>query len=169
MKISIKFFAIAIIAFAFVALQACNMSTANLSSLKTYTDKDGKAESSAFKTGDVLNGRAQVSNNPGKVKVKFTLVADDVKGMTKGEMLKGSDVTVDIENDGIATYTVPVSAGFLAGSYTLNADMVNSEGAKKDSKTAKVTVTQIAPPAAATEDHKTGDKDADKDDDKDDK
>jgi hypothetical protein len=137
-----------VLAISFIAVQACNFSTANLSSLKTSTDKDGKTESSSFKTGDTLNGKAQVSNNPGKVKVKFTLVAEDVKGLTKGETLKGSDVTVEVSGDGVANYTVPVSAGFLAGTYKLNADMMNEAGEKKDSKSANVTVTQTAPAAA---------------------
>lgn len=159
MKISNKFLALTVLALAFIVLQGCNVSTANLSSLKTSTDKDGKTESTSFKTGDTLNAKAQVSNNPGKVKVKFTLVADDVKGMTKGDTLKGSDVTVDIEGDGVASYTVPVSPGFLAGTYTLNADMLNDAGEKKGNKSAKVTVTQIAPPAAPKAEDDADDKD----------
>lgn len=148
-----------VLAISFIAMQACNFSTANLSSLKTSTDKEGKTESSSFKTGDTLNGKAQVSNNPGKVKVKFTLVAEDVKGLNKGETLKGSDVTVEVDGDAVAAYTVPVSAGFLAGTYKLNADMINEAGEKKDSKSVNVTVTQTAAPKAAVEDDAADDKD----------
>ncbi len=148
-----------VLALSFMAAQACNFSTANLSSLKTSTDKEGKTESSSFKTGDTLNGKAQVSNNPGKVEVKFTLVAEDVKGLTKGETLKGSDVTVKVDGDAVAAYTVPVSAGFLAGTYKLNADMINEAGEKKDSKSVNVTVTQTAASKAAVEDDAADDKD----------
>jgi hypothetical protein len=161
MKISIKFLTVTALAFAFIVMQACSFSTANLSSLKTSTDKDGKTEASAFKTGDTLNAQAQVSNNPGKVKVKFTLVAEDVKGMTKGDALKGADVSVDIDGDGIATYTLPVSMGVPAGTYKLNADMLNDKGEKKDSKSANITVTQTAPPAAPKGEEDDDDKDAD--------
>jgi hypothetical protein len=135
------------------------MSTANLGDLTTSTDKEGKNTTSGFKSGDTLYGSVPVKNNPGKVKVKFYLVAEDVKGLTKGETLKGSDVSVDINGDGTASYNVPVSPGFLAGTYKLNADMVNEAGEKKDGKTVNVTVTQTAPPPAA----KTDD-DEDKDD-----
>jgi hypothetical protein len=129
---------------------ACSVSTANLGDLKTSTDKDGKSTSSSFKSGDTLYGAVPVKNNPGKVKVKFTLVAEDVKDLKKGDTLKGSDVSVDIDGDGTASYNVPVSAGFPGGKYKLNADMINEQGEKKDSKTVDVTVAQTTPPAAET-------------------
>lgn len=147
---NLKTFSIVIALFAFAAI-ACNYSTANLSSLTTSKDKEGKQESSAFKTGDTLFAKANVANNGGKVKVKLYLVADDVKGMTKGETLKGSDVTLDIDGDGFAEYNVPVTTGFLPGTYTLNADMINEAGEKKDNKTAKVTVAGAPADAPATE------------------
>lgn len=129
---------------AFVAL-ACNMSTANMPSLTTSTDADGKSASSSFKTGDTIHAQAPIANNPGTVKVKFALKADDAKGLTKGEMPKGTDVSVDIKGDGTAKYSLPVSAGLPAGKYTLEADMINEAGEKKDGKTTSITVTQTAP------------------------
>jgi len=148
MKINNKFIAITGLALAFIVMQACSLSTANLSSFKTSTDKDGKTEASSFKTGDTLYGKAQVSNNPGKVKVKFYWVAEDVKGATKGETLKGSEVSVDIEGDRSADYSLPITPALPAGTYMLNADMLNDAGEKKGSKSVKVTITQTAPPAA---------------------
>lgn len=138
---------ISLIALIFVAA-ACNMSTANLSGLTTSTDKEGKTASSSFKTGDTIYGRAPVANNPGKVKVKFTLTAEDVKGTAKGESLKGTDAEVELEKDGVATYTLPVVPALPGGKYKLTADMMNEAGEKKDSKSAEITVTQSAPPAA---------------------
>lgn len=171
MKKNVTFLAGIVLALSFIAMQGCNFSTANLSSLKTSTDKDAKTEATSFKTGETLYGKAQVSNNPGKVKVKFYLVAEDVKGLAKGDTLKGSDVSVDIDGDAVASYSVPVTPGFLAGTYKLNADMLNEAGEKKDSKTANITVTQTAaamkPETSLNTDDKS-DKD-DKDDDKDDK
>lgn len=146
--------------------QGCNFSTANLSSLKTSKDADGKTEASSFTTGETLYANAVVANNPGKVKVKFQLLAEDVKGINKGEMLKGSDVTVDIPGDGVAKYSVPVSPALPAGSYKLNADMMNEDGEKKDSKTANVTITQTAPAAPtgpSSDANSTSDTDSDTD------
>lgn len=148
---------ISLIALIFVAA-ACNMSTANLSGLTTSTDKDGKSASSSFKTGDTIYGRAPVANNPGKVKVKFALTAEDVKGMTKGDPMKGAEAEVDIDKDGIATYTLPVVAALPGGKYKLTANMINEAGETKDSKSTDITVTQSAPPPAA----KTDDDDDDK-------
>lgn len=118
----------------------CNFSTANMSGLETSTDKEGSSKASDFNAGETLYARAPIANNPGKVKVKFYLVAEDVKGLSKGDTLKGSDVSVEVDGDGVATYSVPVSQGFLPGTYTLHADMLNEAGEKKDSKTKQVTV-----------------------------
>jgi uncharacterized protein YxeA len=123
-----------IIAIGIFLMMACNMSTANMSSLKTSTDKEGKSETSKFKDGDTLYGTAAISNNPGKVKVKFYLVD------SKGGTLKGSEVSVEVPGDGVANYNVPVSEGFPAGTYKLNAEMMNEEGEKKDSKSVNVTI-----------------------------
>ena len=145
MKNLVIFMIIGILGFALLVAQGCSFSTANMSSLKTSKDEAGKTEASSFTTGDTLYANAQIANNPGKVKVKFSLVAEDVKGLNKGDVLKGSEVSVEIPGDGVAKYNVPVSLGFLAGTYKLNADMMNEAGEKKDSKSANVTVTQKAP------------------------
>jgi hypothetical protein len=113
---------------------ACNASTANMSSLKTSTDKEGKSEATKFKIGDTIYGAATISNNPGKVKVKLYLVDP------KGETLKGTDVSVDIDGDGIARYNLALPDGIPAGSYKLNADMLNDASEKKDSKSVGVTI-----------------------------
>jgi hypothetical protein len=154
MKISKQILVTGALALAFIVMQACSFSTANMSSFKVFSDKDGKTEASNFKTGDTINGRADISNNPGKVKVKFTLVPD------KGDAIKGAEVTVDIDGDKTASYTLPVTSALPAGNYKLNAEMLNGEGEKKGSKTVSITVTQTAPVPAA-EDHKSGDKDED--------
>ena len=164
-----KFKVFSIVAFSamlFLMIQACNVSTANMSSLKTSKDEAGKTEATSFTTGDTFYANAQISNNPGKVKVKFSLTAEEVKGMTKGETLKGSEVTVEVPGDGTAKFNAPVSAGFLAGTYKLNADMINEAGEKKDGKSVNVTITQTAPPAEKADDDSKDDADDDKDKDK---
>lgn len=153
-----RFFSVAVISAIFMLiLQSCSFSTANMSSLKTAKDKDGKSESTNFTTGDTLNALATISNNPGKVKVKFSLMAEDVKGMTKGETLKGSDITVEIPGDGVAKFNAPVAEGFPAGKYKLNADMLNENGEKKDGKSVDVTITQTAPAVPKADDKSDAD------------
>lgn len=133
---NLKIFSVlTVFALALFVLQGCNVSTANMSSLKTAKDKDGKQETSSFKGGDTLYAKATISNNPGKVKVKFSLLDP------KGQAMSGADVSVDIDGDGIATYTLPTPATLPAGSYKLTADMINEAGEKKDSKTADLTMT----------------------------
>jgi hypothetical protein len=134
---TIKKFSIAGI-FALVVLAAfgCNVSTANLSSVKVSKDKDGASETSTFKAGDTIYGKAVVANNPGKVKVKLSLFDE------KGTALPGSEVSLDIEGDGSAKYSLPTTEEMPAGSYKLTADMINDAGEKKDSKTAAFTITQ---------------------------
>jgi hypothetical protein len=161
MKTRITFFGICALAAAFVVLQACSFSTANMSSLKTSTDKDGKNASSNFKGGDTLYAQAEIANSMSKVTVKFALTAEDVKGMTKGDAVKGTDVNVELPSSGTATYTLPIPAGVPGGTYKLTADMLNDKGEKKDSKTATITVAQTAPVVPA--DHKGTDKDDDDD------
>ena len=148
MKKSVLSLGVSVLAL-FIMAAGCNFSTANLTGLTTSTDKEGKTPSTSFKTGDTIYGKAPVANNPGKVKVKFALIAEDAKGLTKGETLKGSDVEVSIDGDGAATYNVNVVSAFPAGTYKLNADMLNDKGEKKDSKSVNITVTQVAPPAEA--------------------
>jgi hypothetical protein len=123
-------------------LLACNASTANMSSLTTSSDKEGKSAQTKFKTGETIYGSAQISNNPGKVKVKLSL-ADP-----KGETIKGSEVSVDIDGDRKAEYSLALPAGVAPGTYTLKADMINEAGEKKDGKTTAVTIEAGAAPVA---------------------
>jgi hypothetical protein len=122
-----------------------------MSGLKTSTDKDGKSESSSFKTGDTIYARATIANNPGKVKVKFTLMPEDVKGMTKGESIKNAETSVDLDGDGVATFSLPINPAIPGGTYKINADMINDAGEKKDSKSANFTVTAAPKPEQPTE------------------
>ena len=130
-----------VLVFIVVAALGCNFSTVNMSSLKTFTDEAGKTEATNFKAGDTIYGKAQISNNPGKVTVKMSLAADDAKGMTKGETIKGSEVTVNLDGDGVAIYTLPIPSSAPAGTYNFNADLINEAGEKKDGKTTALSIT----------------------------
>ncbi len=126
---------VSIFALAVFMIQACSFSTANMSSLETYKDKDAKDKTSSFKAGETIYGRATISNNPGKVKVKFSL-ADP-----SGKPLSGADVSVDLNGDmNVASYSLPTPPTLAAGTYKLTADMINDAGEKKDSKTENITL-----------------------------
>ena len=133
----------AVIAFTILTLVTlgCNFSTVNMSSLKTFKDEAGKTETTNFKAGETIYGKAQIANNPGKVTVKMSLTAEDIKGMTKGETINGSEVTVSLDGDGYAAYTLPIPNAAPAGAYKFNADVINDSGETKDSKSATLTIT----------------------------
>ncbi len=125
----------------FAVAIACNMSTANMSSFKVGKDEEVKTESSTFKAGETIYGVATISNAPGKTTVKFHLQADDVSGLEKGEMIKGSNVDVKLpDGGGTAMYSLPIPAGVTGGKYILTADMHNDAGEKKDGKTVAITI-----------------------------
>ena len=146
---------------------ACNMSTANMSSFKVGKDKEVKTEASSFKGGETIYGVATISNAPGETTVKFQLTADDVSGMTKGELVKGSNVDVKLPSSGTATYSLPIPNGVPGGKYILTADMHNETGEKKDGKTTTITIEGSKASAPAKSDD--SDDSADKADDKDNK
>lgn len=122
------------------AIVGCNLSSANMSGLTTSKDKEGKTAATRFSNGDTIFAAAAVSNNPGKVKVKTSLIAEDAEGLSSGETLKGSDVTVELDGDGVSNYSLPVTESVPPGKYKLTADMINEAGEKKDSKTVEITV-----------------------------
>lgn len=120
------------------------MSTANMSSLTTSKDKEGNTPSTTFKLGDTIYATSTISNNSGKVKVNTYLVAVDAEGLAKDEVLKGSEVTVELSSDGTSNYSLPVTEAFPVGKYKLTADMVNEAGEKKDSRSTDITVENSA-------------------------
>lgn len=125
----------ATVLFAMLMLSGCNVSTANMSGLKTATDREGKSEASKFKPGDTFYGVATISNNPGDVKVKMYL------SDPKGTAIKSTEITADVKGDGNAILSMPVNEGMPAGEYKVTAEMINEAGEKKDSKTANFSLT----------------------------
>ena len=116
---------------------ACSATTANISSLKVSTDEEGKNQTANFKPGDRVNAIAQISNNPGKVKVKFRVLFDDVKGQQSGTLVTGAEKTLDIDGDRPAVFwvTLPPS-GFHNGRFKIEVSMLAESGEQKDQKTA---------------------------------
>jgi hypothetical protein len=145
---------------------ACNVSTANISSLKTGKDKGITQAATTFKAGDTIYANAAVGNNPGKVAVKMYITVEDAPGMTKGSTIPNSEVKLDLDGDGTAKYNFPTFATSKGGKFNIVAEMMNDAGEKKDSKTVAVVV---EPGTAAAADDRSADKSGDKDEDKDDK
>jgi hypothetical protein len=129
------------------AALACNysFSTANISSVKLSKDKSASSETSTFAPTDTVYVVAQLSNTSEKWKMRCRLLYDDVKGQKSGEMVSGSEQSVDLEGAGTATYTYrPLGGGAEPGKYKAEVSMLNDKGEQKDQKTASFEVTRGA-------------------------
>lgn len=119
---------------------ACNMSTANLSSLKLGKDKTASQESSTFGADETVYAVAVVSNAPGKVKVKGALAFEDVEGQKPGP-IPGLEKTLDLDGSGTATYTfTPPPTGWPKGKFKVEVTLMDESGAQKDQKSATFSV-----------------------------
>jgi len=122
------------------AVVACNMSTANLSSLKLSKDKSGSPDTSTFAADDTVYAVGVVSNAPGKVKVKGLLAFEDVEGQKQGP-IPGLEKTLDLDGSGTATYTfTPPPSGWPKGKYKVEVTMMDDSGKQKDQKSATFSV-----------------------------
>ncbi len=111
----------------------CSFGEAKMSSFKASKDKEGKTESTTFKAGETLYAIAEIGGSS-KTTTKFWLVDGT------GKTIPGSDVKVDLASGGKATYTLPLPASVPGGKYTLNADMLDEKGEKKDGKSVAITI-----------------------------
>ena len=124
------------------AVLACNFNatTANLSSLKLSKDKSGSPEASGFAATDTVYSVAEVSNAPGKIKVKGRLAFEDVEGQQAGPV-PGLEKTLDLPGSGTATFTfTPPPSGWPKGKYKVEVFMLTEGGEQKDQKSASFTV-----------------------------
>jgi hypothetical protein len=119
---------------------ACNVSTANLSSLKISKEKSASSETSSFGANDTVYAVGTVSNAPGKVKVKGLLAFEDVEGQKQGP-IPGLEKTLELEGSGTATYTfTPPPDGWPKGKYKIEVTLMDEKGEQKDQKSATFTV-----------------------------
>lgn len=142
-----------------IAGLACSFSTANMSSLVMAKDKAGTQAASTFKAGETVYAVATISNSSGKTTTKFSVVADDAPDMKKGEVVKGTETSVDLPSSGTAVLTLPIPAGFKGGKFTVNAEMMDEKGEKKDSKSAAFTIEPSAAAPASSDTKKDEDDD----------
>jgi len=119
---------------------ACNVSTANLSSVKISKDKTASSETSSFGPNDTVYAVGTVANAPGKVKVKGLLAFEDVEGQKQGP-IPGLEKTLDLEGSGTATYTfTPPPDGWPKGKYKIDVILLDDAGAEKDKKSGTFSV-----------------------------
>jgi hypothetical protein len=121
---------------------ACKFSatTANISGLKIGKDENVSSETSTFGPKDTIYAVANVSNVPGKVKLKGRLAIEDVPGQRSGPV-PGLEDTVELSNSGTATFTfTPASAGWPKGKYKLEVLLLTETGEQKDEKSTTFTV-----------------------------
>lgn len=124
----------------FAMVVACNMSTANISSLKLGKDKTASQETSTFGADETVYAVAVVSNAPGKVKVKGLLAFDDVEGQKPGP-IPGLEKTLDLDGSGTATYTfTPPPSGWPKGKFKVEVILMDESGTQKDQKSATFSV-----------------------------
>src|SRR3954464_1378367 len=83
---------------------ACGATTANISSVKMSSDEDGKNETKTFKPGDKVYTIAQISNNGGKVEVKWRILFDE--GDKAGQLVPGAEKTLEVEGNRPATFWI---------------------------------------------------------------
>lgn len=135
-------FACALCLVLFTAL-ACkfSFSTANISGLKISKDKEGNNVTSSFGPNDKVYAVAEVSNAPGKLKLKTRLLFDNVAGQTSGTPVPGMETTLDLPGSDTGNFTfTPPTAGWPNGSYKIEVSMLNEDNEQKDQKTATFSV-----------------------------
>ncbi|HEX8492007.1 MAG TPA: hypothetical protein VF658_04140 [Pyrinomonadaceae bacterium] len=126
-----------------VSATACKFSftTANISSLKLSKNKDASSTDSSFGPRDTIYAVAEVSNAPGKLKLKGRLLVDNIEGYQSGMVVPGAETTIDLPGSATGTFTfTPNAGGWPNGSYKVEVDMLTEDGEKKDQKTATFTV-----------------------------
>jgi hypothetical protein len=113
---------------------ACGATTANISSLKLSSDKAGKNETKTFKPGDDVYTVGQISNNGGKVEVKWRILYDE--GDKAGQTVPGAEKTLEADGDQPFVFWITLpSAGFKDGRYKSEVSMTYG-GEQKDQKSA---------------------------------
>ena len=113
---------------------ACGATTANISNLKLSSDKAGKNETKTFKPGDEIYTVGQISNNGGKVDVKWRILYDE--GDKAGQPVPGAEKTLEAEGDQPFVFWITLPpAGFPNGRYKSEVSM-NYSGEQKDQKSA---------------------------------
>ena len=124
-----------------LVLLACNLSTVRLSSLKIGKDKAVSSESNTFEPNQTVYVIGEVSNAPGKVKVKGLLAIEELESLFQPGPIPGLEKTLELDGSGSATYSfTPPPEGWPKGKYKIEVTLMDGSGARKDQKSATFTV-----------------------------
>ena len=122
-------------------LAACSATTAHLSSFKLGKDKEVSSETDKFGPKEEVWAKAEVSNVPSKVTLKFGLFLVKVEGQPENLRNPSTDYSLEMASSGTGTYHLtPPESGWPAGKYRVEVIMLTDSGEQKDQKTAEFTV-----------------------------
>ena len=118
----------------------CELTTANISSVKLTKDKAGSVEASTFAPHDIIYTKATVSNVPSPVKLTFRVVAEKVEGHPDNTPVPVEN-TQELPDDGWVLFTLePPPNGWPVGKYRAEIRMLTESGTQKHQKDATFTV-----------------------------
>lgn len=147
MRHVLRFVSAGLVFAATLLVAACNVSfsTAHITGLVIAKDKAGTQSASTFSATEPVYAKATVANVPGKVTLKWHLVADKVTGIGANSPLPEADMSFELAGDGNSTYTLtPPAAGWPAGTYSIHVSMLDESGAEKDKRSGTFTVAGAA-------------------------
>lgn len=124
-----------------IATAACSASTAHIGDFTTSADKDFTTPTTTFKPADAIYAKATAANVPGKVTLKFSTIAENVKGQPANAPQPALDKSFDLNGDSSATYTLTPNSEWPTGTYKITATLYDEDGTTvRDTKSVEVTV-----------------------------
>lgn len=147
MRHVLRFVSVALVIAATLFATGCSVgfTTAHITGLTIAKDKAAAQPASSFTATEPVYAKATVANVPGKVTLKWHLVADKVTGIGANSPLPDADMSFELAGDGNSTYTLtPPAAGWPAGTYSIHVSMLDESGVEKDKRSATFTVAGTA-------------------------
>ena len=127
-----------------------SVTTAHITGLAITKDKAGTQAASTFAPTEPVYAKVTVANVPGKVTLKWRLVADKVVGVAEHTPLPEADMSFELAGDGNSTYTLtPPAAGWPTGTYSIHVSMLDESGAEKDKRSGTLAVAGASTPKSA--------------------
>lgn len=122
-----------------LTLGACggSVSTAHIGSLQIGSEKDFTSETTSFGPGDTIYAKAQASNLPNAVTMKWQVVAENVAGQASNAPIPALDQSLEVASDATTSITLtPPTAGWPVGTYKIVVTMVDGS-TQRDQKSAE--------------------------------
>lgn len=123
-----------------VLMAACSVSTAHIGSFKIGKDRSLATQTTKFSPHDTIYASGDADNVPDKVKLQWSLVAENVAGQPKNLTVSQFNKSFDLDSDATTTYNLsPPTAGWPTGTYKIVLTMME-DGKQRDQKTTEFTV-----------------------------